>query len=115
MFSLLAVALLATADQVPAGLNENLADLKCVAALTRMNHEIDNQKDDSLTAIMLYFLGKIDGRTPGFDFGSAIEIVIADPLYNAEREALRCASEMVERGEALVEIGSATEPAVEQR
>ena len=110
MFAILAAAAMTAATPVPAVSDESNADLRCLAALAQISERADKGDDaNSLTAVMLYFLGKIDGRTPDIDLVAAIEDVLADPAYDATTEALRCTSELGERGAALDSVGSAVE------
>ena len=111
MLTLLAAAALAV---IPVADDQALqADLRCVAALATLGDSAEKEDADGIAAVMLYFLGKVDARSPGIDLMAGIEKVLADPDYSAPTEAIRCAGELSARAEALDAIESAlkTKPA----
>lgn len=61
----------------------------------------------SLTALFMYFLGKVDARHPGFDYGAAMKRLFAQPGYSGQLPAdlARCGREAQERGVMLQDLG----------
>lgn len=83
-------------------------DIRCVVISIRMlGSGNDTEKSAALVAVM-YFLGKLDGRSPGLDLEKAIiSQVDAMKPDDAKAEAVRCGTEMQERGKSLETIGTA--------
>ncbi|MBO9714741.1 hypothetical protein [Sphingomonas sp.] len=83
---------LALAAALPADANE--ADLKCVAAIAIALSDASDDKAKPLSYQLSYFLGKIAGRTPGYDLGANLHR--ASAAYAADvfkGELGRCADE----------------------
>lgn len=61
----------------------------------------------SLTALFMYFLGKVDARNPGLDYGTAMKRLFAQPGYAGQLPAdlTRCGREAQERGTMLEDLG----------
>ena len=62
----------------------------------------------SLTALMMYYVGKIDARAPDLDYVAEISKLVQVPGYTEAQVAqdmLRCAAEVEARGKGLEEMG----------
>jgi len=85
------------------------ADMQCFALtayLTGQSTE-GSQEQAGLVGGMMYFLGRLDGRTPGTDWLSKLADYLRT-VEGAELEAQRerCGGIMVERGDALTRWGA---------
>lgn len=76
--------------------------------------EPDAELTGALTAIFMYFLGKVDARRPGFDYAPALTSLMNAPGYERALPAdlKRCGSEAEERGAMLKELGEKMQAAV---
>lgn len=106
MFSFVIAAAAATAQPSPA----DLLDLRCIAALAGLSTlaEKPDQKEKMVIG-MLYFVGKIDGRSPGFDYQGQLAALAAQPDYaekNLFADAKRCGDELKARGDELQKLGN---------
>lgn len=104
-----AIAAAAAASAVPA--SADMQDLRCVAAFAAMS-ELTKKQDDQtkLLAGMLYYIGKIDGRSPGFDLKGNLTALVGQPDYLTGQlgsDVERCAEEAKARGHQLQDIGDA--------
>ena len=107
MFSFVIAAAAATAQPSPA----DLQDLRCIAALAGLSTlaEKPDQKEKMVIG-MLYFVGKIDERSPGFDYQGQLAALAAQPDYaekNLFADAKRCGDELKARGDELQKLGNA--------
>lgn len=105
MSALLAVILQAAApDAAPAPAPADpatAADLRCLAAVAA--GAVETPSRAGLAAGAMYFVGRIDARSPGFDYaGEMVRLIRSGADLAADRE--RCAAELKARGAALVEL-----------
>ena len=102
--SLIALAL-AAATPVP---DANEQDLRCVAALALIIGSQGEKADPSLTAGLLYFVGRLDGRAPGTDLEAGIRRLMApaDAGQQLKPDMERCGTLLGERGTVLQAIGN---------
>ncbi|RYD59722.1 MAG: hypothetical protein EOP60_01555 [Sphingomonadales bacterium] len=102
---LLPMLLLLLGPQDPAAANE--ADIRCVAVLSATAATAPEELKSGLTGGVLFFYGRIAGRSPDFDVQAAMmRLMEADPSgegLNADRP--RCGQEMQTRGAYLMEMG----------
>lgn len=107
MFSFVIAAAAAAAQPSPA----DLQDLRCVAAIAALSALVDKpDQKEKMMAGMLYYVGKIDGRSPGFDYGVHLSALVAQPDYTEKQlfaDAQRCGDELKARGDQLQKIGGA--------
>lgn len=101
--SLIALAL-AAATPVP---DANEQDLRCVAAIALIIGSQGEKADPSLTAGLLYFVGRLDGRAPAIDLEAGIRRLIATPeaAQQLKPDMARCGALLSERGTVLQKIG----------
>jgi hypothetical protein len=85
------------------------ADLRCLAYLSTAVEKAPAAQQPGLAAGLLYFVGRIDARMPGFDYAAALARTPANAarLADLDREAPRCVRVVGERGRALVAAGQA--------
>jgi len=94
-------------------------DLRCVAAIAAV---LGMAKDDKaadvqllagLTGIFMYYVGKVDARRPGFDYGRGLRQLVDSPGYEQRlpEDMKRCGDEAQERGAMLQDLGRAMKAA----
>ena len=98
------------------------ADMQCFAVTAYLagQHAEGSAEHTGLSSGMMYFLGRLEGRTPGTDWMKMLADYILDPddaRLGAELEAQseRCGLLLQNRGQALVEWGATVSAAVEAR
>lgn len=105
--SLLAMVLAATLGGQSAP-DPNTDDVRCVAVVALLiSQTADDKAKTGLAAGMMYFLGKIDARTPGYDLESALRR-ISDAVDKGESlaaDAKRCGEILQERGRYMMDFG----------
>lgn len=106
---LIALALQAALMPSPAADPVLEADLRCLAYLTVAIEAEPSARQPGLAAGLLYFVGRIDARRPGFDYRAALSPTSANAarLAGLDKEAGRCIATVEQRGRALVEAGEA--------
>lgn len=67
----------------------------------------DAETTTGLTAIFMYFVGKVDARRPAFDYGTALIALMNAPGYDRQLpvDLKRCGAEAESRGAMLKELG----------
>jgi hypothetical protein len=113
LFGLLVAA--AAATQKPAPSMADDPDLHCMVALSIALGGIDDGaidlEDDERTGIVslvMYYVGKIDGRLPGFDYAREVTKLVESPNYadaTLVEDLDRCGEEAEQRGQTLIELG----------
>lgn len=89
-------------------------DLRCMMAMSYSLALIDEQgveaseeERSGLVALVMYYVGKIDGRTPDFDYAGQVTRMVQSPGYEDTglvKDLTRCADEAQERGRTLKEL-----------
>lgn len=105
-----ALALLA-ATALPGSADD--PDLRCVAAVSFVlgasadDKTLDAEGVTGLTAIFMYYLGKVDARRPGLDYAKELGALMNAPGYTRRLPAdlVRCGKEAEERGAMLQRLG----------
>ena len=67
----------------------------------------DEDERSGLVALVMYYVGKIDGRTPDFDYAREVTRMAQTPGYEDTgllKDLARCAEEAHERGRTLKEL-----------
>ena len=88
------------------------ADLRCVTALLYAVGEAGEKKDEKssglLIAAVAYYVGRLDARSPGLDYGGHIKRLASSPEFGKQLsgEIQRCA---VESGTAMQAVGNAAQ------
>ena len=95
----LAVALILQAI-APDAAAANAADLRCLAAIAS---GADAASRGVVAAGSMYFLGRIDARSPGFDYQSEMLKLVRSGV-DLEANRARCLAELRSRGGALVNL-----------
>jgi hypothetical protein len=104
---LLALALALTA---PAAAPDPVADdLVCVAVVAmRISQTEDKDIKMGLAAGMMYFIGRLDIRAPGYDLETNLRTLLDKPDVDAtlDANAVRCGGIIQERGAYLSKVGA---------
>lgn len=102
-------ALLLAAPAAPAPRVDVDADLRCLALVTLGATEIDKAQPGGAAMGAMYFVGRIDGAQPGFDYRGALIALMSDEAKVAalQAEAPRCGGILQERGGMLEALGRA--------
>ena len=118
---ILALSLLAAAatPATPADMIRD-PDLRCVAAVSAALGVLADRKTSnadeaaSLTAVIMYYFGKVDARHPGLDYAAPLTALMNSPQYAQELPAdlKRCGAEAEERGRTLQRLGEQLKSAV---
>ena len=86
-------------------------DLHCLTAIANTLGVAKTEADkSSLTAVMFYFLGKVDTAAPELDLEKAIVAVASSPDFVTKQmpaDLKRCGAEIGSRGQQLSAIGAA--------
>lgn len=87
-------------------------DLRCVAAVSFVLGASDDKQlgvdgVSGLTAVFMYYLGKVDARRPGLDYAKELGGLMNAPDYARQLPAdlVRCGKEAEERGAMLQRLG----------
>lgn len=84
----------------------NAQDAQCVVIGARISASPDQQQRASGQLLTVYFLGRIEGRSPGINLEKLIELQATAMTRDDERRALqRCGKEFASQGTELVRIG----------
>jgi hypothetical protein len=80
-------------------------DVRCFIALGTLAQSDDPTIKTAATAGTLYFLGRLDGRSPGLDMEAAVAAETPE-MTEADHAALlrSCGGKMEERGNYLIEV-----------
>ena len=83
----------------------NTADLRCLSVAVIAANSPDPKQQAAAAASVMYWIGRLDGRNPGFNlekrFADTISKMTADDLRN---EAARCRAALKVRANALMEM-----------
>jgi len=95
------------------------ADLHCLTIFALTGSEAKDEKDSAgFVGAMMYYLGRIEGRSSAFDLEAQMTRLLSDPAYTQpkiEADAARCGGEMEKRGADLEKVGNALEHSSEAR
>ena len=112
LLGLFAAAAFAAQQPVPSASDP---DLRCMVALSIAldgiedgNVKVPEDEKSGIVALVMYYVGKIDGRLPGFDYARQVTRLVQSPGY-AEETLLddldRCGEEAEARGQTLIDLG----------
>lgn len=108
MLSVFALAAAAVAPLEPA----SQQDLNCIAvfAMAAGGDTLSQEERTGVTGALMYYLGRIEGRSAGFELRPHLVSLLSDEVFLTTRlpaEAKRCGAEMQIKGTALTELGEA--------
>ncbi|HEX5460399.1 MAG TPA: hypothetical protein VFX20_10550 [Steroidobacteraceae bacterium] len=100
--------MLTTAARADSANTQTTADAQCMVVGARLSASADPQEKIPGQMILMYYLGRIDGRSPDADLKTLLmnetQRMTQSELKNA---ATRCGKEFSARGEDIVRIGKA--------
>lgn len=90
-------------------------DLRCMIAMSYSLALIDEggaeanaEERSGLVALVMYYIGKIDGRIPDFDYAREVSRLVQTSGYEDTglvKDLARCGQEAQDRGKELQELG----------
>lgn len=87
----------------------DLRDVECMAVVAVAGGAAEEGSDEQIGLVggLMFFLGRLEGRTPGTDwlayFGAYIQVPDIEKKLETHYE--RCAQEMIDKGAALEQFG----------
>jgi hypothetical protein len=99
------LALLAAAAE-PSQATE--ADIRCVAVYAAAADKADEAHKAGVVAGLMYYIGRIDVRSPGYDYLANLKRLLTDQAFlekGLPAEAQRCAAEMKAKGSEVAALG----------
>jgi len=104
---LAALGVLAAAAPAPAlAVDATTSDLRCLLALSAAEDAADGQMKPAMMAGVVYYLGRLDGRTPDLDLeAKAAAELKAMSIQDLSDETVRCGAALFARGKAIEAIG----------
>jgi hypothetical protein len=87
---------------------QDAADMQCLAFVAVMMGEVDEDLSLRLSSGLFYYLGRLEGRTPGVDW-ITVAGAYAERASDAQLRSVqqRCGGEMMAKGQELVAKGQA--------
>ena len=78
---------------------KNEADLRCFAALTMITDSATADSNAEFAGAAMFYYGRIDGRTPGFDFEEGLRPLMTQAAMDGilKADLKRCADELAGR------------------
>jgi NaMN:DMB phosphoribosyltransferase len=105
--TILAAALLAAASAAGAATAEDAEDMRCLIVAAELAEDDDSEAAEAGTIMTMYFLGRIDGRSPGANLE---EILVREALEMSEADKQRllisCSTQLEVRGKQMEALGS---------
>lgn len=100
----------AAAGKVGAANARTVADVQCILVGARLSDSSDQRQRLSGEMLLTYFLGRVDGRSPGVDLESFLTRE-AQKMTTSDfaKAARRCGMEFSARGAEIVRIGKTLE------
>jgi hypothetical protein len=82
------------------------ADVRCIVVAMALTQSADDQARAFAQPALIYFQGRIDGRSPNFDLEPAIiKAVQTMDAGSYAAEAARCGAILMDKGQKLHQIG----------
>lgn len=83
-----------------------MSDIRCIVVAMKMSAGGSSAQKASATMITLYYLGRLDGRTPGLNVEGLIAKEAAEmSAAELRSDAARCGRVLVEKGREIQRIG----------
>lgn len=102
----IASVMLATVARADSANTQTTADAECMVVGAQLSASSDPHQKVPGQMILMYYLGRIDGRSPNTDLKSLLKNETQKMTTSAlQSAASRCGKEFSARGEAIVQIG----------
>ena len=86
---------------------ETIPDVRCVVVGMRLTGMVNSPQHSAGMALVLYFMGRLDGRVPKLDIEDLmVKEISRMTAADYDSEAKRCGSSLSERGQQIAQIGS---------
>jgi hypothetical protein len=107
VLSAAALAACAAAFSARAADDPASSDIRCLAVAATLASNADPKIQNAGVMASLYYLGKVDGRTPNLDLENRLkqELLQLQP-QDLQADAVRCGAELARRGKAVSDIGA---------
>jgi hypothetical protein len=103
---MLAAALTQAPAGAPTPADPTTEDIRCFIAMAAAAQNADGEMKPAMTAGVIYYLGKLDGRTPSLDLETRTkDLGNRMTVEDFRDETLRCGAAFVARGQALQQMG----------
>lgn len=103
---LVALGALATIARADPAATQTVADAQCMVVGARLSASTDPQQKVPGQMILMYYLGRIDGRSPSADLKALIKTETRKMTpSDLQSAATRCGRQFAARGEEVVQIG----------
>jgi hypothetical protein len=100
------LAMLATLARADTATTQTNADAQCMVVGAQLSASSDPQEKVPGQMILMYYLGRIDGRSPNTDLRTLIKDETKSmTASDFKKAATRCGKEFSTRGEEIVQIG----------
>ena len=85
---------------------DSLADIRCVAVGMHLAEAPDSHQKSTGTLLVLYYMGRLDGRAPGLELEKLLAAQI-DTMTASDysTEAMRCSQTLSEKGAQIKHLG----------
>jgi hypothetical protein len=106
MFAALFAFILMMSEQARANGTGTTADVRCVIVGARLSESTESNQRITAGMLMIYYLGRLDGRSPGVDLQRLIETELGKmTALDFQLEVKRCSDEFSAKGAVVTEIG----------
>ena len=86
--------------------HKTIADVRCIVVAMKMSAGGNSAQQGTATMITLYYLGRLNGRTPGLDVENLIVKEAAKmSAADLRSDAARCGRALAEKGRQIQRIG----------
>lgn len=85
---------------------DSLADIRCVAVGMHFAEAPDSHQKSTGTLLVLYYMGRLDGRAPSLDIGKLLgEQIDRMTASDYGAEATRCSQNLAQKGAQIKQLG----------
>ncbi len=104
--TMLVAALMLAPLQLSAQDADTIADVRCVAVGVRSAEKPDSHLKSTGTLLVLYYIGRLDGRNPTLDIEKLLTEQVAK-MTDADyaTEAARCSKDLTQKGAQITRLG----------
>ena len=105
--TMIGAAMLAAAAAAPATPADDAADMRCLIVAAELADNGDKEIEEAGTLMTIYFLGRLDGRSPGANLEEML-IREAGAMSEEDRQRLliSCSAQLELRGKQVEALGN---------